>query len=100
MTNAGSPQNMAELDTKGGNAVDMLSSRLLHRAGTVAALATAALLGGSGLALGATTHDVTGPSVPSVPPVVSVPDAVPVPKLLPAPRPQLPPAVQAAVTQV
>jgi hypothetical protein len=35
------------------------SSRLLQRGGTIAATATAIVLAGSGLALGATTHDVS-----------------------------------------
>ena len=80
--------------------MDVLSSRLLHRTGTVAALATAFVLGGSGLALAATTHDVNGPSVPAVPVVVtSVPVAVPH-KLAPAPQPQIAPVIRGVTEQV
>jgi hypothetical protein len=65
-------------------------SRLLQRGGTIAAAATALVIGGSGIALGATTHtdsdigrDLTTP--------VSQHVSVPVDALAPNPRPQLPP---------
>jgi hypothetical protein len=80
--------------------VDLLSSRLLHRTGTIAALTTAAVLGGSGLALAATTHDVPGPVAPSATAPVVGPVAVHVPKFLPAPRPQSAPLPTSQLTHV
>jgi hypothetical protein len=79
--------------------VDVLSSRLLHRTGTVAAFATAVVLGGSGLALGATTRDLNGPSVPTVP--AALEQVVgPVQKLAPAPRPQVAPVIRGVTGKV
>src|SRR4051812_18092851 len=74
--------------------VPVAPSRLLQRGGTIAAAATALVIGWSGIALGATTHvggdaardtgrDLTAP--------VSQHVSVPVDALAPNPRPQLPP---------
>jgi hypothetical protein len=64
---------------------------LLQRGGTLAAVTIAVVLGGSGLALGATTHDVLPTPVTHVQAPVAAPVvALPVPQALPAPAPALP----------
>ncbi|MFL6241016.1 MAG: hypothetical protein ACJ735_16160 [Actinomycetes bacterium] len=61
------------------------TNRLLQRGGTIAGAATALVLAGSGLALGATTRDVG--------PVVGGPVQPVVQHVLPQPRPQVAPTV-------
>ena len=78
------------------------SSRLLQRGGTIAATATALVLGGSGLALGATTHDVTTtPASNTVTTTVTtVTGLAPTPRAQDGPAPALPAPLGSVVKPV
>jgi hypothetical protein len=78
-------------------------ARIWHRGATIAAATTAVVLGGSGIALAATTHDVTGPGTGTAAPVTTLTTTVTTTANGLAPRPvaQLAPApVRNGVTTV
>jgi hypothetical protein len=81
------------------------TSRLLQRSGTIAATATALVLAGSGLALGATSNDATtgtgtNPVTTALQPVTSITGLAPNPSAQSAPTPSLPKPVSAVVKTV